>query len=63
MHLRFLNASSLIAIFSLLTGAGSAFAHEGHGLEGSHWHPTDVWGFIAMGALVALALWLSKRDK
>ena len=39
----------------------AAQAHEGHGLEGSHWHATDVWGFVALGALVAAALWFSRK--
>ena len=38
-----------------------AWAHEGHGLFGSHWHATDALGFVALGALVALAVWLSKK--
>ena len=38
-----------------------AWAHEGHGLFGSHWHATDTLGFVALGALVALAVWLSKK--
>jgi hypothetical protein len=38
-----------------------AWAHEGHGLFGSHWHATDALGFVAVAALVALAVWLSKK--
>ncbi|MFT7402753.1 MAG: hypothetical protein ACI83N_002357 [Hydrogenophaga sp.] len=38
-----------------------ALAHEGHGLFGSHWHATDVLGFVAAAAAVALAIWLSKK--
>ena len=38
-----------------------AFAHEGHGLLGSHWHATDALGFVAAGALLAVAVWLSKK--
>jgi len=38
-----------------------AWAHEGHGLFGSHWHATDALGFVALGALVALAVWLSRK--
>ena len=52
-----------IATFALLTGAGGAFCHEGHGLSGGHWHATDVAGFVALGALVALAVWLSRSGK
>jgi hypothetical protein len=33
-----------------------AWAHEGHGMLGtSHWHDTDVWGFVALAALGAAA--------
>ncbi len=51
---------------SLLTIATSlitlpAFAHDGHGLFGSHWHATDALGFVVVGGLIALAVWLSKK--
>lgn len=36
-------------------------AHDGHGLFGSHWHATDVLGFVVVGGLIALAVWLSKK--
>ncbi|WP_280154662.1 hypothetical protein [Piscinibacter sp. XHJ-5] len=36
-------------------------AHEGHGLTGAHWHATDLWGFVALGAVAALAVWLRRR--
>jgi hypothetical protein len=39
----------------------AAFAHEGHGLGGTHWHATDVLGFVAAAALVALAVYLGKK--
>jgi hypothetical protein len=38
-----------------------AFAHDGHGLFGSHWHATDALGFVVVGGLIALAVWLSKK--
>ncbi|RZU02360.1 hypothetical protein [Rivibacter subsaxonicus] len=38
-----------------------ALAHEGHGPEGSHWHATDAWGFVVLGALLAAALWFGRR--
>ena len=38
-----------------------ALAHDGHGLFGSHWHPTDALGFVAVAGLIALAVWLSKK--
>jgi len=38
-----------------------ALAHEGHGLYGSHWHATDVLGFVGAAAAVAVAIWLSKK--
>lgn len=39
----------------------SAFAHDGHGLGGSHWHATDVLGFVVAAALVGLAIYLGKK--
>ena len=41
--------------------SGNAFAHEGHGLAGSHWHATDPWGLIALALVVAAALWAARR--
>ena len=44
---------SAAALTGLAASAG-AWAHEGHGMEGSHWHATDVWGLLALAAAVAL---------
>ena len=53
-----------IAVVTAALAAFAARAHEGHGLPGaSHWHATDAWGLPAVGALVALALWLSRGGK
>lgn len=44
--------------------AGPVLAHPGHGLEGaSHWHATDVFGWLALGVAVAVAIWLSRGGK
>jgi len=37
-----------------------AHAHDGHGLAGSHWHPTDALGFLAVLVVVA-AVWWARR--
>jgi hypothetical protein len=50
----------LLSALTLLSASGLAFAHDAHGLQGSHWHATDVWGFVALGAVIAVALWLSR---
>ena len=39
----------------------TVFAHEGHGMEGTHWHSTDVWGFVVTAALIAAAVWFSRK--
>ena len=41
--------------------ATAAFAHDGHGLAGIHWHATDTWGFVAVTAMIAVAIWLSRK--
>ncbi len=41
--------------------AHKALAHEGHGLGGTHWHATDVLGFVVAAALVALAVYFGKK--
>ena len=42
-------------------GATTVFAHDGHGLTGGHWHATDALGFVAVAAMIALAIWLSRK--
>lgn len=51
------------ALLALAFCAGQAAAHEGHGPSGSHWHATDVWGLVALGGMVAVAIWLSRDPK
>lgn len=57
------NTIKVIAVQAVFTWVNSAFAHENYGLEGAHWHATDTWGFVAVAALVALAVWLGKGRK
>ena len=53
------------ALFSLLLlMCTPLLAHEGHGMDGvAHYHATDVWGFIVMGAIMAVVWWLTGRGK
>jgi hypothetical protein len=39
----------------------TALAHDGHGAESVHWHATDTWGFVVTAALVAAAVWFSRK--
>jgi hypothetical protein len=57
------NTTKLIAACAAFPWAISAFGHENHGLNGSHWHATDVWGFVALAALLAAAIWLGRGGK
>ena len=52
----------LAVLFTTLAPLGLAWAHEGHGLTGSHWHATDVWGF-ALALAVAAVMWWWSRNK
>ncbi len=48
-------------LLAALTAPALAHAHEGHGLSGlSHWHSTDVLGFVAIAA-VAFLVWHGGR--
>ena len=52
----------VILLCGALTHWG-AFAHEGHGLEGSaHWHATDTLGFVGL-AVVAAVVWAIHKRK
>ena len=61
--MNFKNTSKVIVTAALSTLAGSVLAHDGHGLFGSHWHATDVLGFVAVAGVLALAVWLSRGGK
>jgi hypothetical protein len=39
----------------------SAFAHEGHGLSGSHGHATDVLGFVVTVLVVVAMIWAGRK--
>jgi len=56
-------AIKFIAAQAILACPAAVFAHEGHGLSGTHWHATDAWGFAVLAGLVALAVWLSRGGK
>jgi hypothetical protein len=50
------------ALAGLAAFAGSAQAHEGHGLPGvAHWHASDAVGYVVLAAVVAAALWSTRR--
>ncbi len=53
----------IIAAPALFYWSSSVFAHDNHGLLGPHWHATDAWGFVALAATVAVAVWLTRGDK
>ena len=52
-----------IAVYSLVSGSAAIFAHDGHGMEGNHWHATDVYGFVAFGLIFAIAICLGRGGK
>jgi hypothetical protein len=54
--LRSLTAGTLLCLC-----AGLARAHDGHSQHASHWHATDLWGFVAIGALLAVAAWRGRK--
>ena len=54
-------ATKLIAACAFGMRPAAVFAHDGHGPAGTHWHATDVWGFVAVAAMVAVAVWLSRK--
>ena len=55
-------ASSVTTAMALASLHTPVWAHEGHGLWGSHWHATDVLGFAVVIAL-ALGAWVIGRRK
>jgi hypothetical protein len=57
------DATKMIAACALFVCAGAVFAHEGHGMTGSHWHATDIWGFLAAGGALTLMVWFTRGGK
>jgi len=55
-------AKQLAAASALLLTTAGAFAHDGHGMEGAHWHATDVSGFVLVVVLATLAILLSRGE-
>jgi hypothetical protein len=55
--------SALVSLSALQTLSPSAWAHEGHGLDGTHWHASDALMLILMTAVALglLAWWRSRR--
>ena len=53
--------TQLIAACTLITTPLTSFSHDGHSLPGLHWHATDAWGFVAVTAMVAVTIWLSRK--
>jgi hypothetical protein len=47
---------------TLLAANGLALAHEGHGMQGSHWHASDLLGLV-FGLAVAALVWRTRGDK
>lgn len=60
------NAIKFVAISLINTPVTAIFAHDlqdGNGITGAHWHSSDVIGFVALAAIIALTLWFSRGDK
>ena len=53
----------LIAIQAIITPTTAIFAHDGHGLSGSHWHASDVFGFAILAAAIGMAFWFGRGGK
>jgi hypothetical protein len=53
----------LIAIQTIISPYTSIFAHDGHGLQGSHWHASDTFGFAILAAAIGLTLWFGRGGK
>ena len=56
-------APKLLLVTLINLSATATYAHNGHGLVGTHWHATDVLGFVAAALVVGLAVWLSRGGK
>jgi hypothetical protein len=48
-------------VFLLAGMAGTASAHDGHGLPGTHLHASDAFGFVVLAVAIAAGLWWRGR--
>lgn len=55
--------AKLIATQAIFLPATNLFAHDGHGMQGSHWHASDATGFVVLIVMIALTIWLSHGGK
>jgi hypothetical protein len=46
---------------ALVMASTTAVAHDGHGLEGGHWHASDAFGFVLVLVLAVAMMWWSRR--
>ena len=53
--------TQFIAACAFSVSVTAAFAHDGHGLAGMHWHATDTLGFVVVAGLAAAAVWFSRK--
>ena len=53
----------LIAIQAIITPATSIYAHDVRSLTSSHWHASDVFGFVILAAAIGLTLWFGRGGK
>ena len=56
-------AIKFIAIQIIIAPASVLFAHDGYGLEGSHWHASDVFGFALLAVAIGISLWFGRGGK
>ena len=66
MNISFMNKSfaiKFIAIQATIAPAKSIFAHDLHGMQGSHWHASDAFGFVILAAAIAISLWFGRGGK
>lgn len=57
------NALKLVVTLGSAAPVSAVFAHDGHGQVNAHWHATDAWGFVALGVMLVVAVWLSRGGK
>ncbi|WP_158290102.1 hypothetical protein [Ramlibacter sp. WS9] len=55
-------AKQLSAATTLMAATAGVWAHDGHGLAGSHWHSTDAAGIALVAVLAGLALFFSRGE-
>jgi hypothetical protein len=58
-HMKGTSVRTILASLALAAASATTWAHDGHGVAGTHLHASDVFGLLVLA--LAGAWWLNRR--